>query len=259
MAVRCRAKLAYDGTAYQGFQRQAGGTPTIQGAVEQAVTAVTGQRVTVIGAGRTDTGVHASGQVIAFTVDWAHSLPDLLRAINSQLPPDIALQDIREQPGFHPRFDAISREYQYTLVECKERQPLLRDRAWHIWGELDAEAMGAAAAFLVGWHDFAGFGLAPQGSKTTTRNLTRSEWSHWDNALGEGVIWQYTVEANAFLKHMVRRMVGLLVQVGLGKLNAAELKTILDRAVLWEGPVAPPQGLVLTAVRYPSDTSNTGS
>ncbi|MCB9450339.1 MAG: tRNA pseudouridine(38-40) synthase TruA [Anaerolineaceae bacterium] len=253
MAVSCRATLAYDGTAYQGFQRQAGDTPTIQGTVEGAIQAITGQSVTVIGAGRTDTGVHATGQVITFTVEWAHRLSDLLRAINSQLPADIALQDIREQSGFHPRFDAVAREYQYTLVQCGERQPLLRHRAWHIWGDLDGAAMQTAAALLAGEHDFAGFGLPPQGSKTTIRRVLRSEWSHWENPQGTGIIWQYTVEANAFLKHMVRRIVGLLVQVGQGQQDTAGIEAILHRAVLWEGPVAPPHGLVLTRVRYPDD------
>jgi tRNA pseudouridine38-40 synthase len=255
MTLICRATLAYDGTAYQGFQRQAGNAPTIQGTVEAAIATITGQQVTVIGAGRTDTGVHAAGQVIAFTVEWAHHLADLLRAINSQLPPDIALQNIREQPGFHPRFDAVSREYQYTLVQCRERQPLLHYRAWHIWGELDADAMTTAAALLLGRQDFAALGRAPQGIKTTIREVLRSEWARWQNPLGEGIIWQYTVEANAFLKHMVRRIVGLLVQVGFGKFSPADFKGILDARTLWEGPVAPPQGLILTAVRYPEHIS----
>src|SRR5262245_36389052 len=114
-AMRYRATLAYDGTAYQGFQRQIGDTPTVQLAVENAIAAVTGQRATVIGAGRTDAGVHATGQVITFEVEWAHADEALLRAINAHLPGDIALQTIADAPGFHPRFDAASRLYRYRV------------------------------------------------------------------------------------------------------------------------------------------------
>lgn len=256
MTLRCRATLAYDGTAYQGFQRQAGETPTIQRAVERAIEAVTGQEVTVIGAGRTDTGVHATGQVIAFAVEWGHDLDALKRAINSRLPADIAIQDIREQSGFHPRFDAQSREYQYTLIQCSERQPLLLRRAWHLWGDLNEDAMQQAAALLIGRRDFAALGLPPQGDNTV-RTVLRSEWSHAPNPQGNGRMWLYTISADAFLQHMVRRTVGLLVQVGLGKQSVGEIGMILNRAVLWEGPIAPPQGLVLTAVRYPDHESNT--
>src|SRR5690606_5839800 len=116
-AVRYRATRADDGTAYQGFQRQGGDTPTIQAALEKALLAVTGQPVTVIAAGRTDSGVHAVGQVIAFDVVWKHGDDDLLRAINAVLPDDIALQDLRQQAGFHPRYDAVARVYKYHLVQ----------------------------------------------------------------------------------------------------------------------------------------------
>src|SRR5262245_31730658 len=129
--MRYRATVAYDGTAYLGFQRQAGDAPTIQGTLERAIQAVTQQTATVVGAGRTDTGVHALGQVIAFDVEWGHSDDDLLRAINANLPNDIAFQDIARQPDFHPRFDARSRVYVYQLIQSLHRQPLLRYRAWH--------------------------------------------------------------------------------------------------------------------------------
>ena len=115
--------MAYDGSAYQGFQRQAGETPTIQGAVEAAIFKITQQPVDVIGAGRTDSGVHASGQVIAFDVEWTHDDAQLLNALNAVLPPDIALQSIARAPGFHPRFDAHSRVYVYTIIHAQQRQP----------------------------------------------------------------------------------------------------------------------------------------
>mgnify|MGYP000318303196 CR=1 FL=1 len=247
---RYRATVAYDGTAYQGFQRQAGEMPTLQRALEQAVAAVTGQPATVIGAGRTDTGVHAVGQVIAFDVAWKHGDEDLLRAINATLPDDIALQDIRQQQGFHPRFDAVSRVYKYWIVQSSQRQPLLRHRAWHVWSALDADTMGEAAMRLLGEHDFAAFGKPPQG-ENTVRLVMESNWTKrrapygWD--------WTYTIEANAFLQHMVRRVVGTLVDVGRGAMSVAQFEEAFQRAdPAKAGTLAPPQGLVLETVRYES-------
>ena len=256
MTARYRAVLAYDGGAYQGFQRQAGETPTVQYAVERAIAQVTGQPVTVIGAGRTDTGVHAEGQVIAFDVVWQHSDETLLRALNAVLPDDIALQSIRQHTGFHPRFDAVARLYRYTLVQSSQRQPLLRQRAWWVQTPLDVDLMQAASACLVGRHDFAAFGKPPQGSNTV-RELYRSEWmisgSRW------GTINEYHVEANAFLQHMVRRIVGALYEVGRGARTLSAFEQTLVSGQAWEGvTLAPAHGLVLEAVRYPTDAIETG-
>src|SRR6185503_8073316 len=135
--MRYRATLAYDGTDYQGFQRQIGDTPTIQLAVEKAILAVTGQTATVNGAGRTDAGVHATGQVIAFDVDWNHGDAALLRAINANLPDAIALQDIETAPGFHPRFDAIARLYRYRVFQADQRQPMMRLQNWCVRWDLN--------------------------------------------------------------------------------------------------------------------------
>lgn len=246
--MRYRATVAYDGTAYQGFQRQAGDTPTIQYALERAITAVTQQPVTVIGAGRTDTGVHALGQVIAFDVEWRHSDDALLCAINAHLPEDIALQDIARQPGFHPRFDATARVYVYQLIQSPYRQPLLRYRAWHVRGELDGGAMQQAAGMLVGRHDFAAFGRPPQG-ESTVRTVFQSRWTHEPTTYGK--LWTYRIEADAFLQHMVRRIVGTLTDVGRGKLTLAQFEAVFKGAVLAEsGTLAPPHGLTLTEVKY---------
>jgi tRNA pseudouridine38-40 synthase len=248
---RYRATLAYDGTAYRGFQRQAGNTPTIQRAVEQAVAAVCGQQITVIGAGRTDTGVHASGQVIAFDVDWPHDDDALLRALNANLPEDIAVQHIRQQDGFHPRFDARSRLYRYTVVQSPQRQPLLRHRAWHLWSGLDATAMQKAAEMLVGRHDFAAFGRPPQGTNTIREVLT-SRWQWWPCAYG--TLLTYDIEANAFLHHMVRRIVGTLVELGRSALDMAGFEAVFRSGDLSQiKTIAPPQGLVLVRVRYPGE------
>lgn len=195
--MRYRATLAYDGTAYEGFQRQPG-RPTIQGAVEQAAAAVTGQPVTVLGAGRTDSGVHAAGQVIAFDLDgWRHGEAALLRAINASLPDDIALQDIAPAPpGFHPRFSARARRYCYQVAQAAQPQPLIRHRVWRVWDALDGDAMRQAAALLVGEHNFAAFGKPPQGT-STVRRVYRSDWTEQPAAYG--TLWLYRIEANAFL------------------------------------------------------------
>jgi len=239
--VRYRATVAYEGTAYLGFQRQAGDTPTIQGRLEQAVAAVTQQTAAVIGAGRTDTGVHALGQVIAFDVEWRHSDDALLNAMNANLPDDIALQDIARQPGFHPRFDASSRIYVYQLNQALYRQPLLRYRAWHVRGELDGDAMQQAADMLLGRHDFAAFGKPPQG-ENTVRTVFQSQWTH-------ETLWMYRIEADAFLQHMVRRIVGTLVDVGRGMMTLAQFEAAFKGAKL-AGTLAPPHGLTLIEVKY---------
>ena len=209
--MRYRATLAYDGTAYQGFQRQAGDIPTIQAVVEQAIAHVSSQQVAISGAGRTDTGVHASGQVIGFDVEWKHDEQALLRAINHHLPPDIALQDLRQQSDFHPRYDAISRLYRYRVLVATHRQPLLRERVWQVKNALDAALMEQAARLFLGEKDFGALGRPTHG-EVTIRTVYRSEWAVQHNEVG--MLWTYTVEANGFLQHMVRRMVAMLVQVG---------------------------------------------
>lgn len=246
--MRYRVTLAYDGTRYFGFQRQAGDTPTIQLALERAIAAVTQQTVTVIGAGRTDAGVHALGQVIAFDVEWRHSDGDLLRAINAYLPDDIAVQDITQQSGFHPRFDALARVYQYQIVQSAVRQPLLCCRAWQVSGELDGAAMQQGAHLLIGKHAFAAFGKPPQG-ENTVRTIFHSQWTREDTAYG--ALWMYRIEADAFLQHMVRRIVGALVDVGRGMLTVERFEVIFRGADLAaSGTLAPPHGLTLEMVKY---------
>lgn len=246
--MRYRATLAYDGTAYQGFQRQAGNTPTIQLALEQAIATVTGQQVTIKGAGRTDTGVHASGQVIAFDVEWGHPDDILLRAINAKLPDDIALQDIRQQPGFSPRFDATSRLYRYRVLVAAPRQPLTRLRVWQLQTPLNGAQMQLAADVLIGEHDFGAFGQPPKGDNTV-REMFRSEWAAQQDTFG--LLWTYTVEANAFLQHMVRRLVWQMVQVGQNRMTIAEFEERFRSAeLIGITSIAPPQGLTLELVRY---------
>jgi tRNA pseudouridine38-40 synthase len=250
--MRYRAALSYDGAAYQGFQRQAGDTPTIQLAVEEAIARITQQRVTVIGAGRTDTGVHASKQVIAFEVEWKHESASLLRALNSVLPEDIALQDIAEAPpSFHPRFSATARQYRYTVIVTEQRQPLLRQRSWQLRERLAQELMHTAAQMLIGSHDFGAFGKSPDGGHTI-RAVEKACWH--TSTQGSMTVYEYEVIANAFLQHMVRRMVGSMVDVGRGRLTLEQFEDAFRRVDLTVfKTLAPPQGLVLEAVFYPED------
>lgn len=251
--TRYRAVLAYDGTEYFGFQRQAGDTPTIQGTVEAALRQVTQQDVTVIGAGRTDTGVHATGQVIAFDVAWRHETVALWRALNANLPESVALQSLSEATAdFHPRFDARSRAYTYTLYFAPVRQPIWMRCAWHLATHRPPalEAMQQAAAGLIGAHDFATFGTPPQGD-STIREVFRSEVSLGAQPKPDCSIVRYEIEGNAFLYRMVRRIVGGLARVGRGEMAAENFLTAFRAADgTWPNPSAPAHGLCLTRVTY---------
>ncbi len=251
---RYRATLAYDGTHYFGFQRQ-DDTPTIQLAVEQAIYQLTGQSVAVIGAGRTDTGVHASGQVIVFEVDWAHDELTLLRALNFHLPEDIAIQAIcLAEADFHPRYDALSRRYVYTILNTPHRHPLYRYSAWHIYGDISLDILHTTAQMLIGEHDFRAFGQDPMKRDNTVREVYVSEWT--STSIAHGRLLHYTVEANAFLYHMVRRMVGLQIAVGRGVMTLDQFQHIFQTGALEKVKhMAPPHGLVLEKVRYKDDNS----
>ena len=244
---RFRARLAYDGTAYRGFQRQASGTPTIQGAVEAALNRIGSRQVTVLGAGRTDAGVHASGQVIAFDMAWRHPVSDLLRALNATLPIDIALQDLEPvAASFHPRHDARSRTYVYRFYQRRIRNPLWARTHWQLPVPLDLTAMQQAAALMVGEHDFSTFGQPPRPGGSPIRRVTQSVLACCEDDTGT-----YTITANAFLQRMVRSMMGTLVEVGRGAMTVEHCQAALlaaNRSL--SGPSAPPQGLTLAAVKY---------
>lgn len=242
--MRVRAVVAYDGTDYQGFQRQANG-PTVQEALEAALSRVTQQGVSIMAAGRTDAGVHAEGQVIAFDVEWSHPLAALLRAANAALPPDIALRQIAPAaPDFHPRYQATSRYYRYTVYNDPIRAPLARRTSLHVTRRLHVAPMRQAASLLVGQHDFATFGQ-PQKGENTVRRVLHADWNSEPPWLFFGI------EADAFLYRMVRSLVGTMLLVGLGRMTIegfAEALAARDRCCA--GPTAPPHGLCLMAVRY---------
>lgn len=236
--------VEYDGTDYLGFQLQTQG-PTVQGEIEQALAAVTQEEIRIIAAGRTDTGVHARGQVIAFSTAWRHPVEELQRALNAVLPEDIAVRELRPvAKGFHPRFDAVSREYRYTILNQPLRSPLARRFAYHFPRPLDIVAMNEAAGILMGTHDFASFGRAPQGDNTV-RMVYRAQWN------SEEPFVYFDIVANAFLYRMVRSLVGTLLLVGTGELPPAGFEEILqsadrDRA----GQAVPAYGLCLMKVNY---------
>lgn len=249
--TRYAATVAYDGSAYRGFQRQPDPTATIQASLEKAIRQVTRQLTGIVAAGRTDAGVHAAGQVIAFDVEWEHGKDELLRAINSQLPLDIALQALWRQDGFHPRYDALWRQYAYRIATPATRHPLLARYTWQLCGlSLDLERMNAAAALILGEHDFAAFGTPPQaGSRNTVRQIYLSLWEMESGALGAA--YRYRIRGTAFLYHMVRRLVGMMTQVGRAVISPGEFEAILiSRDINRAKALAPANGLILEAVGY---------
>ena len=236
--------LAYDGTHFLGYQRQ-GPVRTVQAAVETALSGLGWQGKTVLASGRTDTGVHAAGQVVAFDLDWNHSEEDLARALNANLPQDAAVREVRKTVDtFHPRFDAVERRYQYRLICASYRDPLRERYTWRIWPALEVDQLRIAAGLLQGSHDFAAFGTPPVPGGSTVRYIYAADWAV------EGDELRFTIRGNAFLYHMVRRLVFVQVQVGQNRLSLDELETSLRNARPLPPGLAPAQGLTLMEVRY---------
>ena len=242
-----RAIIEYDGSDLLGFQIQAHGR-TVQGEIESVLLRLARSPVRVVGAGRTDAGVHASGQVIAFRIDWKHSLASLHRAINALLPEDIAFRSLDlAPPGFHPRFSARKRCYRYQIGLWPGHSPLRSRYAWELGPDLNLDAMQRAANALVGVQDFATFGRPPQG-EVTIRHIFSAAWHLRTPYL------YLDLCANAFLRRMVRTITAALVQVGFGKRSVEDMTTLIsakDRSLA--PPPAPAKGLILTKVFYPSD------
>lgn len=242
--ARYQLILAYDGTELEGFQRQ-GSKRTVQGEVEKALRRLGWSGDRLLAAGRTDSGVHASGQVIAFDLDWKHPTDELARAMNATLPADLAVKAVREtRENFHPRYDALSRTYRYRIICQPERDPLSERYAWRIWPELDLGLLQAAARELIGTHDFTAFGSPMRRGGSTIRNVLETVWEQHAGFL------QFEVTANAFLYRMVRRMVYLQVQVGAGRLDLAIFKQGVQAAQPQTPGLAPPNGLTLVQVDY---------
>jgi len=255
--MRVRALVSYDGTAYSGYQRQAD-VPTVQEALESALAQVTQESVTVLAAGRTDAGVHAVGQVIAFETAWRHSVADLQRAMNAVLPPDVAVRGLEEVDArFHPRYDARLRHYRYRIYEAPIRSPIGRRYSLHMPYPLDRDVMEEAARSLVGERDFATFGQPPEG-EVTVRRVVRATWGREpcgcpvpSGTRGATSFLTFDIEANAFLYRMVRSIVGTLLDVGQGRMSVGEFEDALASCQRGRaGKTAAPQGLCLMRVDY---------
>lgn len=240
--MRLLAIVEYDGTDFEGFQVQGRGR-TVQGEMERALHKITGEKIRVTGAGRTDTGVHALGQGAHFDTAWDRDARVLHRAMNAVLPNDIAIHSLQNVPDdFSARYDAASRAYRYMILNQSARSPLARRYALVVHQPLDVEAMNAAARCLIGKHDFGAFGTPPHGDNSV-RDMMRSEVKR------EGACVLVDLEANAFLYRMVRRIVGTLLLVGKGALSVAEFRQVLAKQKR-AGQSVPPQGLCLVSVKY---------
>jgi tRNA pseudouridine38-40 synthase len=275
--------LAYDGTDFVGWQRQASGI-SIQGLIEDALRDLDRHDVAVAGAGRTDAGVHALGQVASFTLSRSIEGGVLLRAVNARLPASVRVLAADEVPAtFHARFGATRKVYRYRIWNRELMSPFERAYAWHVPEPLDTEAMQAAAALVEGRHDFAAFQASGSPTRSSERDVfssvvlldghalpRRARESAADgagaerdaagpgtgfdspsSAYGRGALVEYDVAGNGFLRHMVRNIVGSLVEIGRARRPVEWMTTILhgrDRKL--SGPTAPPHGLVLVAVEY---------
>jgi tRNA pseudouridine38-40 synthase len=243
--VHYQLKLAYDGTHFYGFQRQAK-KRTVQAEVESALRKLGWTDESILFAGRTDTGVHASGQVVAVNLIWQHSEEELLHALNAGLPEDIAATACTPAAAtFHPRFDACARQYCYTILCEPFRQPLAERYAWRVWPQVDYSALQEAAAILPGVYDCAAFGRAPIEGGSTIRAIYNACWQQQADHL-----FLFTITANAFLYHMVRRIVYCLVRIGLKRMTLPEFEMGIQSGSLIARGLAPAHGLNLMEVRY---------
>ncbi len=238
--------IEYDGTNYHGWQVQPNG-PTIQEVIEEKIQTMTRQRVRLTGSGRTDAGVHALGQVANFRTDSTIPVEGFQRGLNSLLPPDIAIQSAEEVDlQFHAQYGAKRKTYRYVILRRGVSSALFRNYSWRVPGGLDVPAMEEASRLLIGRQDFTSFRGADADTEDPVREVFQSRWSKKDSDF-----LHFTMEADGFLKHMVRNIVGTLVEVGKGKRSSEEFGQVLRaRDRRQAGLTAPPQGLFLVEVKY---------
>lgn len=239
--------IAYNGAAYHGWQRQSDGIDTVQQQIEDIATRIIGHRVILFGAGRTDAGVHAAGQVANFyTTNFAIPMKGLRRAINSRLPRDIAIRSAELVPEkFHASRSATGKTYRYRICTAPQRPVDLRGLVYHYWPGLDIQRMQAAGARLLGTHDFRGFATSAETRENTVRTVSRCEVSRKDF---EVIV---SVEGDGFLYNMVRNIVGTLMEIGRGHWGPERIdKIIASRDRKDGGPCVPPDGLSLMCVHY---------
>jgi tRNA pseudouridine38-40 synthase len=242
--------LAYDGTDFVGWQRQAAGT-SIQGLLEEVLAQLDQRAVSVAGAGRTDAGVHALGQVASFSLQRTIDDGKLIRALNARLPRAIRVMAAERVPDtFHARFAATAKTYRYRIWNTGVACPFERAFTWHVVEPLDRRVMAEAAGILEGPHDFAAFTAAGGATRSTEREVYSSRVISGLSP-GDPPLLVYEVSGTGFLRHMVRTIVGTLVEIGRGRRPVESMAEVLasrDRTLA--GPTAPPQGLVLVGVEY---------
>jgi tRNA pseudouridine38-40 synthase len=246
MAIRRIAlTVQYDGTDFAGMQWQPH-APTIQGALQGALAGVLGHPVSITGASRTDAGVHALGQIVAFQTDRPIPVDNLVRALNDRLPRAISVtRAVDASPEFHPRFDAVSKLYSYRILNCEAHSPFIERYAWHVPDAMDVGAFTAGAQCLLGQHDFAAFCAAGSSVKGTERTLYQLQCSR------EGDLLECRIAGSGFLYMMVRIIVGTLVEVAAGRLEADAVGRILESRDRGQaGPTAPAHGLCLVRIEY---------
>lgn len=243
--ARYKIILRYDGTGFFGFQRQAQ-TRTVQLEFEQALGKIGWQGKSILAAGRTDTGVHAAGQVIAFDMDWPHPTQAMQKALNAGLPEDMAVVSVTRVPDdFHPRYLAVSRRYRYRIFASPDRDPLRERYAWRIWPKPDVKLLHEAAHRLPGTRNFTAFGAPTRPGGHTIRNVITADWCEDEDGLN------FDIAANAFLYHMVRRITWIHVRIGQGMVSMQDYQTSLDSGKTLPHGMAAPQGLTLVEVIYP--------
>ncbi len=253
--------LAYDGSHFKGFQRQTK-VRSVQGVVEDVLRHFGWRGKSILAAGRTDTGAHATGQVIAFELEWDHNPQDLRQAMNKYLPGDVVAVEVRQvRHSFHPRYDASWRRYYYRIYCQPVRQPLLDPYAWRVWPAADADILQASAHELVGTHDFGAFGNPPTRGGSTIRCVLESGWQE------QAPYLTYQIKAQAFLYHMVRRLVFIQVSIAQRKIAIVDMLNALEASTSSRGidgsefptrkrqvhGLAPARGLVLAEVHYPPE------
>ncbi len=236
--------LSYNGTEFAGFQRQADGR-TVQGEFERALIQLGWKGKSILAAGRTDAGVHARGQVVCFQLKWGHTSEDLVNALNYYLPRSMAVSSVAEVTAdFHPRYDAKSRRYRYHLICQPVRDPIREIIAWRVWPEVDLDRMNRAAKALIGSHDFKAFGSPTTDLGVTVREVFSAVWQR------AGAEYHFDIIANAYLYHMVRRIVMVLVTIGQGDAPEELVAESVESGELKLTGLAPAAGLVLEEVLY---------
>jgi len=238
--------IEYEGTNYHGWQFQLNIT-TVQGIIQEKIFTITGEKVKLIGAGRTDAGVHAAGQVANFRLKKDIPLPNLWKGLNSLLPPDISITHLQQvEDNFHARYHAKSKEYKYQIFTGTFLSPFLYRYVYHLPLKLRLEEMFAAAELFVGKHNFTSFSPAVRGKKNAIREVFSSSFIQQKEML------IYRIRANGFLQYMVRNIVGSLIELGKGKLSKDHIQELLNNSHRpgFVAPTAPPQGLFLMKVEY---------